>query len=728
MSGLWFSRTDTGFRAWFQAVRSTGELRTGATQSEFTFVLVSPDDSGSMEFFVSESQQKSGFYFADITSSYILTSGSGDYGASVELAIGSPQSITDAFSNVLHVTEDDWDSLRDTTIALVEYQRSSHSADRMRFVDPVSGSDSSDGTKRSTAKKTIANALSSVTQEHTSIIVLAGATGQQVISENIVMSTPFTFLRGPGLDVQLIGASDASPTVSIQAEGCSVEGFEVTTLGTGTPDAIEVSANFAMLTRLRVFDARRHAIFCTGSNRLRMDEAIIEGAGRSGVGSGLVLSASSGALINGDSLITSGADHGILVDPGITTADDNIIDNCTLTEHSGYGVNILAGAGNNRFTGLAFSGNTLGDINNNGTKSIIHNTVLDNYRGIIHIDTTSGNTGVSYPLGTIEVPVDNYSDAKTLADLAGFREFRLANGVLTLTSSLNEWVVFGATPEAEVAFNGQNVNGTRFSGLKVSGIMSGNVSVNDGILEDVSNFLGFASFCGLSGDLTLGDGESTIDRGRSQEPGSKLPGLIFGVSSSLNMRAYSGGAKVENMTTSINSGTIEFVGGAVEIDTSCTAGELVIRGIVDVIDNNAGTNVIVEAALARSPIADVVWDEIVPGFHDTSGSAGKLLQTAGTGGVDTDLLAAAVWDVVTSSNDTPGTMGWLQNKLFVMSQSLDKVRAVTCGRWIISGSQMIHFDDDNTTEVLRHDLFTTDGSPFFSDTDAPAERVVTGSA
>jgi hypothetical protein len=164
------------------------------------------------------------------------------------------------------------------------------------------------------------------------------------------------------------------------------------------------------------------------------------------------------------------------------------------------------------------------------------------------------------------------------------------------------------------------------------------------------------------------------------------------------------------------------------LEGTVTNGTINIRGVADLTDNSAGATVNSNALINLASISDTTWDEILPGDHDISASSGKLLQTAGTGGVDSSLLAAAVWDHVTSSSDTPGTMGWLQNKMLLMSSSIDKIRAVTCGRWIISGSQMIHFDDDNVTEVLRHDLFDTEGQPFFSEAGAPAERVVTGSA
>ena len=182
------------------------------------------------------------------------------------------------------------------------------------------------------------------------------------------------------------------------------------------------------------------------------------------------------------------------------------------------------------------------------------------------------------------------------------------------------------------------------------------------------------------------------------------------------------------MTTVGNNCTVDFNAGKIIIDSSNIDGTLVVRGVVEVDDSSAGTTVVQEAALARSSISDVVWDEILPGSHDISGSSGKLLQTAGTGGVDIDVLAAGVWNRDPSLHLSSGTMGWIQNQELITSQSVDKIRAMTCGRWILSGSQMIFYDDDNVTEITRFNLLDTEGDPFFSEANAPAQRVVTGSA
>lgn len=141
---------------------------------------------------------------------------------------------------------------------------------------------------------------------------------------------------------------------------------------------------------------------------------------------------------------------------------------------------------------------------------------------------------------------------------------------------------------------------------------------------------------------------------------------------------------------------------------------------------------VIVASSSIDSIVDAVWDE-PNSEHQISGTTGDSLLSASNPVVtasmvvDVPSLVSGVWNANNSTFNTAGSMGWIQNKMLITSESVDKVRAISCGRWIISGSQMIFFDEDNTTEVSRFNLFDTEGDPFFSEADAPAERVRTGS-
>jgi len=108
---VYFTRSDTGFRVWFQVVRNNGLLRTDITGSDFTALVVDASDTTSSQMVVTQSQQKAGLYRFDVPSVFLVSNGSGEYGVSVELDTSSPPHVTTAFSEILKVSEDDFNSL-----------------------------------------------------------------------------------------------------------------------------------------------------------------------------------------------------------------------------------------------------------------------------------------------------------------------------------------------------------------------------------------------------------------------------------------------------------------------------------------------------------------------------------------------------------------------------------------------------------------------------------------
>jgi len=101
-----------------------------------------------------------------------------------------------------------------------------------------------------------------------------------------------------------------------------------------------------------------------------------------------------------------------------------------------------------------------------------------------------------------------------------------------------------------------------------------------------------------------------------------------------------------------------------------------------------------------------------------------LQNVDGTFSADNEAISTAVWNRSSLSNNISGSMGWIQNKSILMAQSIDKIRGMTCGRWTINGSQMIFYDENNSDEITRFNLFDGDGLPFFAEQGSPAERRV----
>jgi hypothetical protein len=195
------------------------------------------------------------------------------------------------------------------------------------------------------------------------------------------------------------------------------------------------------------------------------------------------------------------------------------------------------------------------------------------YLNGIYIDTANGTAGTAVGVnGTFTNPVDNINDATELASRAGVRSFKVLSGDLALTSSLTEWEVI-AFDETAINLNNQNVNGSRFRGAILKGLMTGAIEADQCLLEDVTDFRGVAIDSGLSGDIVLGVGRSTFASCHSRVPGVGAPTLDFNSSGSqVSLRAYSGGITVQNMLSASNVATLEFVAGQAIVDSSWRLG------------------------------------------------------------------------------------------------------------------------------------------------------------
>ncbi len=113
---MYFVKESDGFRAWF-TIANGGIIRTGAVAGQFTVTIVNPGDTASLVPAVAESATKPGLYSFLITSAFITIHGVGEYGIVVETNIANPPRVIDVFSEVLKVSQEDFDSLGESLIA-----------------------------------------------------------------------------------------------------------------------------------------------------------------------------------------------------------------------------------------------------------------------------------------------------------------------------------------------------------------------------------------------------------------------------------------------------------------------------------------------------------------------------------------------------------------------------------------------------------------------------------
>lgn len=225
----------------------------------------------------------------------------------------------------------------------------------------------------------------------------------------------------------------------------------------------------------------------------------------------------------------------------------------------------------------------------------------------IWIDANNGTAGTEVGTnGTADNPVATLADAAALADSTGLRSFVITNGALTLDRAFTEWT-FKGRDEAAIDLAGFSTNGSTFEGIAVSGAMVGSATVRGGSMEDVTGFAGVARECGISGTIALATGTATMHQCYSLVPGATAPAIDFvGAGRSVNLRAYAGGIQLENMVDASNVITVEHIAGQIVIDSSCTAGTAVLRGVHRVEDNSAGTTVDLDGSMYPQEIRELL--------------------------------------------------------------------------------------------------------------------------
>lgn len=250
--------------------------------------------------------------------------------------------------------------------------------------------------------------------------------------------------------------------------------------------------------------------------------------------------------------------------------------------------------------------------NNSAGLTFSREVQIQSFEGAqIWVDTLLGQSGTAYPIGTPASPVNNLDDALTIATNNSLpRRFRVS-GNLTLQQDMESCDFESATglQNASITLNGYSVDQSRFVGLCIGGTGSGEVTAVSTKLENVSGLTGEFIGCGIIGLQTPGNtSTTTLVNCYSKIPGATRPviDLVAGFSDDLEIRGYSGGLTLRNIDLATQDVSIDFVSGVLELESTCTAGTVVVNGVAYLIDNSNGTTINKDGL-----VGPAVWDEVL---------------------------------------------------------------------------------------------------------------------
>lgn len=290
----------------------------------------------------------------------------------------------------------------------------------------------------------------------------------------------------------------------------------------------------------------------------------------------------------------------------------------------------------------------------------------------VWIDPTKGLTGTQFPRGTPGSPVNNIVDAEQIIINRGLPDRIHLNGTLIVPNGFDfpDTDILGTSPTVSfiIINNGQNINGSTLRKITITGNPSGYFTMEDGVITDVSNFIGDASNSGIGGTITLPSGPSqntlyTLHNCFSLVPGTGTPILDCNNATNLQLqvRGYSGGLEIRNFTDPNSNISVDLLSGHLKLDSTCTAGNIVVRGTGRFTDNSAGS---------------IITENVTPVFSTAEKDA-------------TLTTLSSISDIVT-----------LLQKYEENRSVIDKIN-----------NTLTIYDDDGTTPILRFSLLDSGGSP-----------------
>ena len=241
------------------------------------------------------------------------------------------------------------------------------------------------------------------------------------------------------------------------------------------------------------------------------------------------------------------------------------------------------------------------------------------YGGGVSLDINSTTSGTEYPSGNQEFPVNNITDAVTIANERGFSTIFIRSDMtgankINSGTDLTDFIIQGrsrsnTTIEIDTS---ASTSGMVIRNCTVSGVLDGMNSIEFCDVGSLNYFNGTIEECGLFGTIALdGASEAVMNHCYTLDQDSPPTIDMGGSGQDLAMPNYSGLITITNLTSATEEVGIGLNHGAVVLDPTVTAGTIVISGVGTLTDNATSyTTLNTDGLINKNLIATTVSTEI----------------------------------------------------------------------------------------------------------------------
>ena len=232
------------------------------------------------------------------------------------------------------------------------------------------------------------------------------------------------------------------------------------------------------------------------------------------------------------------------------------------------------------------------------------------FNGGVSVDPINGTAGTVFPTGTERQPSNNFTDALTIAAERGFLTlYVLGNAVVNNSNDFSAYTLVGQGQNLTMltlASNATFINSS-FMEATVSGELDGDAHISNCIIDGLTFVSGVVEECILTSNPVVLGGALTahLINCSSGVPGASTPTIDMGGSGQvLALRNYNGGVKITNKTgTDVVS--IDLNSGHVILDSTVTAGVIVVRGVGKLTDNSTGSVTVIDELVSGLDLKDI---------------------------------------------------------------------------------------------------------------------------
>lgn len=229
------------------------------------------------------------------------------------------------------------------------------------------------------------------------------------------------------------------------------------------------------------------------------------------------------------------------------------------------------------------------------------------YNNGVTVDIISGVAGTSHPIGTGRQPVNNITDAKSIAVSRGFNRLYIrGNLVIGASDNVDNYILISETDhQATITFtSGCSTYQTNVHDSIVEGTTSGPMDLHNCAVGSagISNFSGGLDECGIAGSISTANGSALqMFNCTDAMPGALHPEIYINGGTSGNVHIISGGIGINNVAS--GSVTVDANPGTIHLRNTCTGGSIKLHGVAEVIDESNGSKVNDQTS------ANLIWND-----------------------------------------------------------------------------------------------------------------------